>query len=131
MTFFVAGEPIPQGSLRRRGRWLTSDNPRLATWRRTVALVSYQVRRQRVALAGPVRLQVAFVLPRPRLVPAHRLDRPCVKPDLDKLLRAVGDALTGVLLQDDGQIVALAATKHYADELTPVGATITVTALTS
>ena len=35
------------------------------------------------------------------------------RPDLDKLQRAVLDALTGVLFSDDGQVVQLAAVKQY------------------
>jgi hypothetical protein len=37
-----------------------------------------------------------------------------VKPDLDKLVRAVGDALTGILYRDDAQIVSLNASKRFA-----------------
>jgi hypothetical protein len=36
-----------------------------------------------------------------------------VRPDLDKLVRAVLDALTGPVLADDGQVVLLSAGKFY------------------
>lgn len=39
--------------------------------------------------------------------------RPPVRPDLDKLARAVGDALTGVCYRDDAQVVNLCAAKYY------------------
>jgi Holliday junction resolvase RusA-like endonuclease len=37
------------------------------------------------------------------------------RPDLDKLIRAVGDALTGVLWTDDAQIVTWSTGKGYVD----------------
>jgi crossover junction endodeoxyribonuclease RusA len=36
-------------------------------------------------------------------------------PDIDKVCRAVLDALTGILYRDDAQVVALSAVKTYAD----------------
>jgi Holliday junction resolvase RusA-like endonuclease len=36
-------------------------------------------------------------------------------PDLDKLIRAILDALTGVVWRDDGQVVDIVASKVYAD----------------
>ena len=42
---------------------------------------------------------------------------PCVRPDLDKLDRALLDALTGVAYHDDGQVVALSSRKVYGDRL--------------
>jgi crossover junction endodeoxyribonuclease RusA len=36
-----------------------------------------------------------------------------VKPDLDKVIRATCDALTGILYADDAQIVDTSARKHY------------------
>jgi len=40
---------------------------------------------------------------------------PCVRPDVDKLSRALLDALTGIAYHDDGQVVALSVRKIYAD----------------
>jgi Holliday junction resolvase RusA-like endonuclease len=45
------------------------------------------------------------------------------KPDTTKLIRSTEDALTGILWQDDSQIVGISATKEFG--LTP-GAKITV-----
>jgi hypothetical protein len=38
---------------------------------------------------------------------------PAVKPDLDKCIRALNDALTGILWVDDGQVVGVSAKKLY------------------
>ena len=54
--------------------------------------------------------------------PARRIrEAPCVRPDVDKLARALLDALTGVAYEDDGQVVTLTVRKRYGpDTLTRV-----------
>jgi Holliday junction resolvase RusA-like endonuclease len=91
-----------------------------------------EMRRQRLELfAGPVTLKVLFVFARPKK-PKNR-DHHVVKPDLDKLLRAVNDALTGIVWVDDNQVVEIAAAKRYVRDDGVgdfVGASITVESLT-
>ena len=53
---------------------------------------------------------------------------PAGRPDLDKLVRATADALTGSIYDDDARIVAKISAKVYADVGTE-GATITVEAM--
>ncbi len=48
------------------------------------------------------------------------------KPDLDKLARALKDALKGVLYHDDAQVVVLLARKVYAAETAAPCAEVTV-----
>jgi Holliday junction resolvase RusA-like endonuclease len=36
------------------------------------------------------------------------------RPDLDKLIRAILDGITGILIEDDSQVVNITATKQYA-----------------
>jgi Holliday junction resolvase RusA-like endonuclease len=69
---------------------------------------------------------VAFYLPKPKTVDRQL---PSVSPDLDKLIRAVGDSLTdsGVVI-DDSRIVRISARKLYAEGIAP-GATIQVKTL--
>jgi crossover junction endodeoxyribonuclease RusA len=50
--------------------------------------------------------------------------------DIEKLVRSTNDALTGVLFDDDRQVVSLTATKRYCTESEQPGAIITLTALT-
>lgn len=68
-------------------------------------------------LEGPVCLHLELYFPRPkRLVwktkPMPRLPHD-TKPDVDNLLKAVADALTGVLFRDDSQIWDCRVTKTY------------------
>lgn len=62
-------------------------------------------------IAGPVEIRARFRLEKPPSV--KRLD-PTVKPDLDKLGRAVQDALEGIAYPSDGQICNIVSTKIYA-----------------
>ena len=69
---------------------------------------------------------MTFTLPRPRSVPVHKRPRPKVRPDLDKLVRALLDALQGIAFIDDAQVVRLEAVKEYENDKRAVGARIIV-----
>jgi crossover junction endodeoxyribonuclease RusA len=124
VAFQVHGTPAPQGSkTRTRYGHVREDNPNTGPWRNAVAAAAHDAMRGRPPLAGPLRLEVTFVLPRPK---GHyrtgryagelrdRAPRYCpTRPDLDKLLRAVGDAITGIVVVDDAQLVRVNARKMY------------------
>lgn len=61
-----------------------------------------------------VTVSVIYGFARPKGRDRLRVD-PCVRPDVDKLSRALLDALTGIAYDDDGQVVALSVRKIYAD----------------
>ena len=69
-----------------------------------------------------------FYLDRPSSVSKGKRPYPIVPPDTDKLLRAVGDSLSGVVYEDDSQIIRVLAWKTYADNREP-GAFIRVNEL--
>lgn len=126
----VLGEPIPQGSLRAVGRGrLVSDNTRLRPWRDTVAWHVQQTMRDlgmAGPLEGPLSLTATFVLPRPPSAPRSRW-APHKKPDGDKLLRALFDAVTaGGAWVDDAQVVTCAWSKVYPVPPAVPGVTFTV-----
>ena len=54
--------------------------------------------------------------------PVHHLQ----KPDTDKLIRAILDALTGIIYKDDSQVDAIHVTKKWADTLEPAGVFIMI-----
>lgn len=65
---------------------------------------------------GPLRLDVEFVLPRPkRLKVGERVDHD-KKPDMDNLLKSTKDGLTACgAWHDDAQVCRCHAVKSYAD----------------
>lgn len=63
-----------------------------------------------------VSVSVMYSFARPKGRDRKRAD-PCVRPDVDKLSRALLDALTGIAYDDDGQVVALSVRKIYSDKI--------------
>lgn len=122
LSFTVIGVAQPKGSARAfipRG-WtrpiVTSDNDKNKGWQQLVAEAAHRAIDAAVdfhLLTGPVHLRVAFYLPRPKSLP-RRVTAHTKKPDLDKLIRSVKDALSRVAWQDDAQVVEVMATKTYA-----------------
>ena len=123
VCFSVFGLPRAQGSLRHVGRGRLIHPPDLVRWRLDIAAAAAKEMDARLPLEGPVVLDAHFYLPRPKSVKNRAL--PWRKPDLDKLVRGLCDALTGTVVGDDAQVVKIVATKQYADE-TPPGVTVIV-----
>ena len=99
---------MPQGSLNfYNGRAVHSNQKYLHPWRKKI---SAECADRVSVMSGPVDMDMRFVLAKPRTV---KRDQPIVRPDLDKLVRAVLDALTGVAYEDDSQVVRLSAAKQY------------------
>lgn len=105
----VYGTPQPQGSVRAfvpKG-WsrpiLTTDNPRLKSWRQEVTKAAIAARPKGFPiLAGnPVHVSVIFYF---RPTQKTKAGWKCTRPDVDKLLRGVLDALAGVAYEQDSQV---------------------------
>ena len=129
IAFTVPGIPVPQGSKRivpthAGPRAIESNDKRLKPWRSTVALMAADAFDGQ-PLTGPLYLRVEFVLPRPRahfgtgrnagLLKGSAPTYVQTKPDLDKLVRAIGDALTGVVARDDSQFAHVNVWKVYGE----------------
>ena len=101
------------------------SSKKLPEWRDTVMFTCKMAMMEVDApFEGPVKATMYFMMEPPRKLVR---ERPTTKPDLDKPVRAVCDAMVdaGVLL-DDSQIVTLHAHKHYADSEEPAGVSITI-----
>lgn len=130
--FFVPGIPVPKGSAR---SYINRKTGKLATvqdnrekqkpWAATIGWRAQETGCK--VTDGPVQLSLEFVMPRPKchygtgknastLKPQFESDRHTVKPDLDKLIRCVKDALTGIAWRDDCQVDRVAKlVKRYSD----------------
>jgi Holliday junction resolvase RusA-like endonuclease len=105
---------------------VTHDNPRVKGWQQLVAEQAQSVVGDALFM-GPVVLTVTFRLPRPISLPKHTQHH-TKTPDLDKLVRAIGDGLTGVVFLDDKQIVDLHARKIYTSGARPPSVSVVVEA---
>ena len=122
LQFTVHGEPIPQGSTRAfipKG-WkrpiITAANKRTKPWRQEVAGAALAAMdRELMSCAGkhiPFRLTVTFRFQKPKSVRVY-VDEKVTKPDTDKLIRSILDALTGIVWHDDSQVVEILARKQF------------------
>lgn len=117
IKFFVPGKPQAQGS-KVKGRYgnMREANSEVGPWRERVALEAYKHGDGVFLPAGtPIKLILFFVLYRPLGAPKRSTPPATKKPDLDKMTRAIMDALTNVLWADDAQVVAVHARKRVAE----------------
>jgi Holliday junction resolvase RusA-like endonuclease len=146
----IVGLPEPKGSMdafaqpygpacpacgerKRRPAYVTErrNSPSRKWQSRAHWAAKYAWERPALSRNTPVALEILFLLDRPKSV---RRDEPTVKPDLDKLARGILDAFTGVVYEDDAQIVELRIRRRYAEsnvdpagrELEPPGAIVAV-----
>jgi Holliday junction resolvase RusA-like endonuclease len=122
LTFRVYGVAMPKGNMRaflKRGMKfpiVTESNRSVKSWQQLVAEGASRALQDapQDLIAFGVRVTVCFYLPRPKkhhkvgVFVAH-----CTAPDLDKLSRAVLDALSKVAYYDDAQVTELVAGKYY------------------
>lgn len=130
LYFTVAGvEPGPQGSKRHVGNGVMIEaSKKVAPFR---AAVAEAVFRAFVAtgddriFTDPVVVWATFYLPKP---PSVKRILPSVAPDLDKLQRTLGDALSinAGVIKDDSLIVRWHATKLYAATPSDIGVRVAV-----
>lgn len=128
----IYGNPAPQGSKRIiKGRLVEASSEKLRKWRKAIAAECATAREKHdVFFTDAVRVEVVFYLPRPVSVKPEKRPWPIVPPDLDKLCRGLLDGIgqSEVIWGDDSQVVALLATKTYADGREP-GATVHITGI--
>ncbi len=91
---------------------VTSDNRKAKDWEADVRF-SATPHRPPETWSGPVAVACLFIMTRPKVLKGKWA--PFLKqPDLDKLLRCLCDGLTGVIFNDDAQIVYGVQHKRYA-----------------
>lgn len=135
VRFFVPGEPKPAGSKRgfvvqkqgERPRAVVTDvtGQRGRDWRSDIRTAAEHAMKQATPLEGALGAQLTFYMKRPwghygsgknlnRLKPAAPFWHTS-RPDVDKLSRAVLDALKGIVWLDDSQVAWKLASKPYAN----------------
>jgi len=117
----IEGTARPQGSKRHVGKGrMVESSKYVADWRTWVRHNARDEMRSRPLIIGPVQIAILFQFDRPKkhsTATGLRPDAPLWhtnKPDADKLLRAILDALTGVCFRDDSQVAYCLVRKQYA-----------------
>lgn len=121
LALFIPGNPAAKGNIRylgqRGGRAILTDaTKKLKPWDSHVrTALADDDGQPKAYFDGPVHIELEFVMPRPLSTP-KRATPPAVKrPDLDKLQRAVFDAISSAgVWRDDCQVTSVQATKRLA-----------------
>ena len=118
MFLTVIGEPVSKGRLR-FGRGKTYTPAKTIAAETFIQLCATQKGVPKM-MNGPLRLTVTFSMGIPKSWSAKKKAeaelgniRPTSKPDIDNLIKLVGDALNGIAYKDDSQIVEIQAVKKY------------------
>jgi Holliday junction resolvase RusA-like endonuclease len=121
VAFVVPGEP--QGKGRPRvgriaGQARMFTPPKTVAYEGLIAAQAYQAMRGDPPLTGPVLLELELV----HVMPASwskkkrvAISVPQCKPDVDNVIKAVGDGGNGVLWMDDKQIAMVSARRVWGD----------------
>ncbi len=123
--FFVPGPPRGKGRPRaarmgKRIRLYTDD--KTVSYESTVALAASRAMASRAPIQGPVSVSMSIALPIPaswsKKKQAQALSGqllPTGKPDADNVVKAVFDAINGIVWGDDTQVTDARITKRYGD----------------
>jgi len=137
ISFFAAGDPKAKGSKHGYivgGHVNVTEGKSSKSWEATVRAHVAGLEFERIS--GPVWVKLDFYLP----LPKSRAPKPGSKdywkrnpvpdgpPDIDKLIRAILDALNKVVFEDDARIIEIRATKQYS--ATKPGVQVEVMSLT-
>ena len=115
--FFVPGVPQPKGNHRasRAGRIYDACKG-LKSWQEAIGAAAMAHRPPTpIGKETAIGMRILLDMPRPKSLP-KRVKHHTKRPDADKLLRAVLDALQGIFYQDDSQVIDPHPTKRYAEK---------------
>jgi crossover junction endodeoxyribonuclease RusA len=111
IRFTVHGTPRPQGSKRHVGNGVMIESSKgLKPWRQEVSGTGIALQVQMIPAHVPLEMTLNFYFTKAKSCKHRAMTK---KPDASKLLRAIEDALTGILFYDDSQIIEIHVRKHY------------------
>ena len=121
IAFIVPGEPQGKGRARvgrvgSHARLFTP--PKTAAYENLVALAAQHAMGSGSPFSGPLAVEIEAVHTIPASWSKKRqqeaIGKPCQsKPDLDNIIKAIGDGANGIVWVDDKQIVQITAAKRY------------------
>ena len=124
LSIAVPGTPIPQGSKRVvRGHLIDANAKTLRPWRASIAAAAADAMNAggHDTVTVPVSVTIYATFPRPKAhyrsngeLKPNAPNRHATRPDIDKVARAVLDALTDAgVWRDDAQVAGLMVRKAY------------------
>lgn len=123
IQFNVPGQPVGKGRPRigKVGAHARMFMPaKTVSYESTVALAASQAMQGRELIDGPVRVLMSMFCQIPASWSRKKQEqalagqiRPTTKPDADNVIKAIFDAINGVVWRDDVQVVELGVSKVY------------------
>lgn len=120
IAFVVPGVPTAQPRVKATtiGGYARVYTPKTADQYKASVSIACQSASSQPPIDGPVRVEIEFVMPRPKAMIWKSRPMPSVhhdnKPDVDNLAKAVLDSLGGIAWRDDSQICMLLLRKRIA-----------------
>lgn len=125
IAFEIVGQPVAQGRPRAgksySGKTVLYDPDKSRDFKQYVKFVASQHKPQEL-ITGPIHLAVDVyrstpkkyhTSPKQALIEEGKL-LPTSKPDIENYVKGVMDGMTGIIWQDDSQVVSLVARKFYS-----------------
>jgi Holliday junction resolvase RusA-like endonuclease len=120
LTIIVAGAPIPKGRARTTKRGFLYTPQKTRAYESHARMAAQLAMDGKPPLEGPVRVEIVAELPVPQSWSGRRAAEaitgaiaPTSRPDADNYAKAILDALNGIVLVDDAQVVELRAVKKF------------------
>jgi len=124
ICFEVPGQPRGKGRPRfaRRGNFVkTYTDAATASYEDQIRFYALQAMGSSEPLKTALEVFIYVKLPVPQSYSKKRteaclsgLERPCKKPDLDNIIKAMMDGMNEIVYDDDVQVISIQATKRYA-----------------
>lgn len=124
ISFTIFGEPIAQGRPRAstvNGQVRLYDPNKSRDYKQYVRLAAADHKPENL-LEGELELTVDVYRPIPKSMPKYKREmaiegklRPITKPDVDNYVKGIKDGLSGIIWQDDKQVVSLVVRKWYSE----------------
>lgn len=131
IEFFVEGVPRTKGSSfsfvnPKTGKIVyVHDNKNLKKWTSSVKFGALENKCS--AVPGPIWLSICYIMPRPKnhfskdgYLKVNAPEYPIIRPDVDKMERAILDSLAGVAYRNDSQVVHVSHGKSYTQDFAEV-----------
>lgn len=122
ISFVVYGEPIAKGRPRvtKRGAYTPEKTVR---YEELVKFSYLQTERVRFTDGEALMMHIDIFMSIPKSTSKKKAEmmhegsiRPTKKPDIDNIIKAMGDSLNKLAFEDDSQVVCIVASKYYSYE---------------
>lgn len=125
IRFIVPGQPVAKGrpKFARQENFVTTYSPKkTVNYEKMVRIEATKSMRGHEPSLKPIELSlhVCMMIPiswskKRRCMAAQGLINPTNKPDLDNILKAVGDSLNSICYKDDSQVIRIMVQKSYSE----------------